>query len=92
MTVVSNKEFVTNQEKYFDLALREQVFVKKDNDMFIFTKANNEEITDEVFEPDEDFYRSISIDEFHRRVKEDIHQWYKEKNENSRITGGATIS
>jgi len=43
-------------------------------------------------EPDEDFYRSISIDELQRRVKEDIHQWYKERNENNSNTKGTTIS
>jgi hypothetical protein len=92
MTVISNKEFATHQEKYFDLALKEQVFVKKGNNMFIFTRANNLETTDEVYEPDEDFYRSIPIDKLHRKVKEDIHQWYKEKNENSSITGSTAIS
>ena len=35
------------------------------------------------YEPDEDFYRSISTEELLRRVKEDIHQWYKERNENT---------
>ena len=34
------------------------------------------------YKPDEDFYGSITIDELHRRVKEDVHQWYKERNEN----------
>jgi hypothetical protein len=27
MTIVSSKEFASNQEKYFDLALNEQVFI-----------------------------------------------------------------
>ena len=92
MTVVSNKEFVTNQEKYFDLALNEQVFVKKGGNIFILTCASNQEKPDVICELDEDFYRSISIDELHKRVKEDIHQWYKEKNENNSITGGTAIS
>ena len=29
MTVVSTKEFNTNQDKYFDMALDEQVFIQK---------------------------------------------------------------
>jgi hypothetical protein len=33
------------------------------------------------YKPDEDFYRSITIDELHKRVKEDVHQWYKERDE-----------
>jgi len=35
MTIVNSKEFAINQEKYFDLALNEQVYVKKDNNMFL---------------------------------------------------------
>ena len=30
MTIVSSKEFVGNQEKYFDMAVCEDVFIKKD--------------------------------------------------------------
>ena len=29
MTIVSSKEFATDQDKFFELALNEQVFVKK---------------------------------------------------------------
>ena len=36
MTVVSNQEFVSNQEMYFDLALHERVFIKQGNNLFIF--------------------------------------------------------
>ena len=43
MTVVSAKEFASNQEKYFDMAIHEQVFVQRerDNVMFILTTAND---------------------------------------------------
>jgi len=34
MTVVSSKEFVTNQRKYFDLALNEQICIKRGNNLF----------------------------------------------------------
>jgi len=34
MTVVSSKEFVNNEDKYFDLAMNEQVFVQKGDNMF----------------------------------------------------------
>ena len=47
---------------------------------------------DKVLEPDEDFYRAITIDELRKRVKEDIHQWYKERNESNSITRSTTIS
>jgi hypothetical protein len=35
MTVVSSKEFVSNEDKYFDMALDEQVIVRKGNNMFV---------------------------------------------------------
>ena len=34
MTVVSSKEFATNQKQYFDMALNEQVIVKSGEYMF----------------------------------------------------------
>ena len=41
MTVVNSKEFAINQEKYFDLAIREQVYVKRDNNMFLRVSYSN---------------------------------------------------
>ena len=43
MTVVSSKEFATNQDKYFELALSERVFIKKGNHLFFVTNANDDE-------------------------------------------------
>ena len=34
MTVISSKEFAVHQEKYFDLAVRENLYIKKGNQMF----------------------------------------------------------
>ena len=41
MTVVSIKEFANNQEKYFDIALNEQVYVQREEDIFIITTASD---------------------------------------------------
>ena len=68
MTVVSSKEFVINEDKYFDLAMDEQVFVKKGENMFILTLSNKHNSEDIIFQPDDDFYRSISADEFRKRL------------------------
>jgi len=65
MTVVSSKEFATNQTKYFNLATNEQVVIKRGKNMFhLICKPveNNEKRV--YYEPDDDFYRSISADEF----------------------------
>jgi len=51
MTVVSSKEFMTNEDKYFEIALKERVFIKKGSNMFIVTSVSNEESEEE----DDDF-------------------------------------
>ena len=51
-TIVSSKEFVSNEDKYFDLALREQVFIQKDNNVFIVTIVNNYDDDDTDYDDD----------------------------------------
>jgi len=74
MTVVSSKEFVANQKKYFDLAVNEDVFIKRGKITFHLMSTITDESADEVVyhEPDEDFYKSISAEEFLKGVLEDI--------------------
>lgn len=43
MTAVSNTKFATNQDKYLEAALNEQVFIKKDRHLFIVTNADEDE-------------------------------------------------
>ena len=86
MTLISSKEFATNQQKYFDLAIDKEVYVRNGDNMFMLCVANQQKESDMIFEPDEDFYRSISMNELRERVKKDIHQWYKEQSESYSIT------
>jgi len=79
MTVVSSKEFVTNQNKYFDMAMTEQIFVQKDDNMFLFTRTNRHEEPDMIFEPDEDFYQSISMEEVREKLHKVIDNLYAKK-------------
>ena len=76
MTVVSSKEFTTNHDKYFKLALNEQVYIKKDSNMFIVTRANETDEADIIFEPDEDFYSSITMEEVRDRLHRVIDRLY----------------
>lgn len=69
MTLVSSKEFAANHEKYFDLALDEQVFIKKGDNLFIIAPSNGHPREEVVFQPDDDFYRSITMDEFKERAR-----------------------
>ena len=67
MTVINGKDFITNQNEHFDLAINEQVYIENDENMFQFscTDFDNTVVKERVYyEPDEDFYRSISVDEF----------------------------
>ena len=74
MTVVSSKEFAVNQKKYFDVALKDHVIIHKGENMFIVQNFVSNEKPDEIFEPDDDFYRSIPMEEVRDRIVEYIHQ------------------
>ena len=79
MIVINSKEFATNQDKYFNLALDEKVFVKKGGNMFIVYNTNNHIQEDMIFEPDEDFYRSITMEEVQNRLHKVLDKLYAEK-------------
>jgi len=90
MTVVSSREFITEQDRYFDMAMNEQVYVQRGDNMFVVTSAGDRKKRHKA--PDADFYRAITMDELRRRVKEDIHQWYKERDERNSITRSTAVS
>ena len=75
MTVVSTKEFNTNQDKYFRLALNEQVFIQRGSNMFVVSTA--EEPQKRYKEPDDDLCRAITMDELLIGVQEDIREMFK---------------
>ena len=76
MTVISTKEFVSNEDKYFDMAMTEEIFVQRDNAMFIVQNITQNVEPDVVFEPDENFYRSIPMEE----VRDKIVGYMRKKN------------
>jgi len=43
MTVINSKEFVSNQKKYFNLAISEQVLIKRGKNIFIIACINEDE-------------------------------------------------
>ena len=90
MTVVSGNEFVADQEKYFNLALSEQVYIQRGENMFTIGIANDRK--KHYLEPDDDFHRAITMDELRKRVKEDIHQWYMERDESNSIARSTAAS
>ena len=92
MTIVNSKEFVSNEDKYFDLAMEEQVLVKKGDNMFFLVYKNIDEMNtyhdasvyDEVLEPDDDFYSAVPMDEIRKKVHVLIDKLYA--NESNSIT------
>ena len=70
MTIVSSREFSSNQERYFDLALNEDIAIKRGKNMFHLIYASEEKTYPEqqILEPDEDFHRALSADEFKKRL------------------------
>jgi len=69
MTVVSSKEFATKPAKYYNLAANEQVVIKRGKNMYHLTYKPVEETKERVYhEPDDDFYRSVSVDEFRKKL------------------------
>ena len=85
MTVVSSKEFATKPAKYYNMAVNEQVIIKRGKNIFHLHAIVN-------IEEDEEEDEYITMEELRIRVKKDIHQWYKEKNENCSISEGTAIS
>ena len=77
MTVVSTKEFNSNQEKYFDMALNDHVYIQRGNGLFIVTQAN--ESTRKYKEPDDDLRRAITMDEFLTGAKEDLREIFRKE-------------
>jgi hypothetical protein len=82
MTVVSSKDFVRNEDKYFDLALEEQVCIQKGDNMFLLLYKNVDDkniyhdasVYEEILEPDDDLRRAITAEELLERIHEDIHR------------------
>ena len=84
MTIVSSKEFVCHDDKYFDLAIKEQVFIRRDNIMFIVKKADENQYK----RPDEDFRRAITAEELKKRMHIVIDNFFNQEDERNIHTGG----
>lgn len=82
MPIISSKEFATNQEKYFDMALDEQVIVKRGDYMFQIICSNFDAVNIEeqaVLEPDDDLRSAITKEEFKAKAREMIHHFFVDK-------------
>ena len=95
MTVVSSKEFAINQDKYYDMAVNEDIAIQRGNNLFHLTCYIDEINTKErvYYEPDEDFYESITIDEFKIKAREVVENAYKRYiHEHNNLTESTCVS
>ena len=66
MRVISTAELRSNMKKYLDLAAQEQIIIQRGRkETFVLQKR-------EYLEPDEDFNRAISLEQFREGAKEHI--------------------
>ena len=72
MTLVSSKEFIANEDKYFDLALNGGVCIQRGDFMYHLVSVPFEKQypPQPFLEPDDDLRRAISADEFRKRALE----------------------
>ena len=80
MTVVSTKEFNTNQEKYFDMAVSEDICIKNDKYIFHILCRPIDMIDEQVIlQPDDDLRNAITKDELLEGIYEDIAKRFAKK-------------
>ena len=82
MTVISTQEFVANQNMYFNMAINQDVCIKRDEGMF-YIKYNPVAETNgkkqKYKQPDADLYRAISMDELRIRTHKVIDNFFDNK-------------
>ena len=82
MTLVSSKEFISNESKYFDLALDEDVCIERGEYMFYLVYKNichPASVYEEVLEPDDDLRRAITGEELLTGIYEDLENFFADK-------------
>ncbi|MDR1155465.1 MAG: hypothetical protein LBL04_12225 [Bacteroidales bacterium] len=78
MTVVSSKEFATHQKKYFDLAVNEQVVIKRGKNRYRL-ELEMQYPEQPVLEPDDDLRNGITKEKFKEQAHEIIHSFFANK-------------
>jgi len=75
MTVVSSREFVINQEKFFDIAEKENICITRGNNRFhlVYQPTQVQYPEQAVLKPDDNLRNAITAKELLERVNEDIH-------------------
>jgi len=78
MTVISSKEFATDQDKYFDMALDEEVCIERGENVFYLSYKTISR-GQEYLEPDDDLRNAITMDELLEGTYDIIHKFFANK-------------
>ena len=78
MTTISSKEFATHQDRYFDMAINNDIRIKRRRNVY---RLVYEPIAEEqpVLEPDDDLRSAITGDELMERMRVSIHKFFADK-------------
>jgi hypothetical protein len=80
MTVVSSKEFVSNQKRYFDLAVNEKLLIKRGKNVFHLICTNVDTNEEQAYlQPDDDLRNAITMDELLERTYGAIDKFFAKK-------------
>jgi hypothetical protein len=82
MTVVNSKEFSINQTKYFNLALSEDVVIRRGKNIYhlIGRSDDNANIPAQpILEPDDDLRRAITMEDLRIKMHKRIHELFTDK-------------
>ena len=71
MTIVSSQDFVANHNRYFDLAIDEQVIVKRGDYSFRIVRHFENERPQKILKPDDKLRNAITAEELIRRIHAD---------------------
>jgi len=78
MTLISSKEFAIDQDKYFDMALDEEVYIERGENMFYLSYKTVSKEQD-YLEPDDDLRNAITMDELLEGTYDIIHKFFANK-------------
>ena len=78
MTTISSKEFATHQDRYFDMAIIDDVHIRRGRSTFrlVHNPLVEEQV---VLQPDEDLRRAITGDELLTGIYEDLETFFANK-------------
>jgi hypothetical protein len=76
MTTVSSREFSNNQKRYFDLAMNEELYIKRGKKVFHLIYASADNSIGTVADSNDEY---ISKEELLAEIHQDIDRFYAHK-------------